>query len=48
MPFAASEATVEEVVTRPGAKATPDRMIMQLQDANLAQFLKDAKRAPQQ
>ncbi|QTL34353.1 HlyD family secretion protein [Pseudoalteromonas viridis] len=45
---AASEATVEEIVLRPGAEVTPRSVIMRLQDANLAQALKDAKRALQQ
>ncbi|MCG7537359.1 HlyD family efflux transporter periplasmic adaptor subunit [Pseudoalteromonas sp. OOF1S-7] len=45
---AASEATVEEIILRPGAEVTPDSIIMRLQDANLAQALKDAKRALQQ
>ncbi|WP_206074728.1 hypothetical protein [Pseudoalteromonas rubra] len=43
-----SEATVEEIVPRSGAEVTPDSVIIQLQGANLAQFLKDAKPVPQQ
>ncbi|MCO7201663.1 hypothetical protein [Pseudoalteromonas sp. OANN1] len=42
---AASDATVEEIVLRPGAQVNPDSIIMRLQDANLAQSLKDAKRS---
>ncbi|MEK0157602.1 hypothetical protein [Pseudoalteromonas piscicida] len=42
---AASDATVEEIVLRPGAQVNPDSIIMRLQDANLAYSLKDAKRS---
>ncbi|KAF7786450.1 hypothetical protein PRUB_a1016 [Pseudoalteromonas rubra] len=45
---AASEATVEEIVLRPGVEVTPDSVIMRLKDASLTQSLKDAKRALQQ
>ncbi|TMP28519.1 RND transporter [Pseudoalteromonas rubra] len=45
---AASEATVEEIMLRPGAEVTPSSVIMKLKDANLTQSLKDAKRALQQ
>ncbi|PCK33094.1 efflux RND transporter periplasmic adaptor subunit [Pseudoalteromonas piscicida] len=42
---AASDATVEEILLRPGAEVTPESIIMKLQDVNLAQSLKDAKRS---
>ncbi|WP_462155044.1 efflux RND transporter periplasmic adaptor subunit [Pseudoalteromonas piscicida] len=42
---AASDATVEEILLRPGAQVNPNSIIMRLQDANLAQSLKDAKRS---
>ncbi|WP_125561733.1 HlyD family secretion protein [Pseudoalteromonas rubra] len=45
---AASEATIEEIVLRPGIEVTPDSVIMRLKDANLTQALKDAKRTLQQ
>ncbi|MCO7191205.1 MULTISPECIES: HlyD family efflux transporter periplasmic adaptor subunit [unclassified Pseudoalteromonas] len=45
---AASEATVEEILLRPGTEVTPSSVIMKLKDASLSQSLKDAKRALQQ
>ncbi|WP_440055523.1 efflux RND transporter periplasmic adaptor subunit [Pseudoalteromonas sp. T1lg65] len=45
---AMSNATVEELLLRPGSEVAPDSVIMRLQDAALTQSLKDAERALKQ
>lgn len=42
---AKSQATVDEIVLKPGAEVTPDSVILKLSDPHISQAVRDAKRA---
>ncbi|ALO44184.1 HlyD family secretion protein [Pseudoalteromonas phenolica] len=42
---AKSQATVDEIVLKPGAEVTPESVILKLSDPNITQSVRDAKRA---
>ena len=42
---AKSQATVDEIILKPGAEVTPDSVILKLSDPNITQSVRDAKRA---